>query len=276
MSRHLRGAELDMAYEYMNWWLSGFAGAVMARQGYYMSAPERTKAVLAPEEWAYWYEGAPATRDLLGPSGSVVVKAGARRACDPSGTLHGLPAMAHASAPAFDLPLAAAPHRLMLIHLGAHGTLEWLPGKSVALSDSCWPEALIAATPVLYPFIVNDPGEAAQAKRRISAVTLGHLPPPLAQSATPDGLLRLERLLDEYSTADGIDPARRDRLIRAIRDEAQAQGVDPGDINATLLGLTQRHNFGMRTTHGLGCARGHHLAVFDNDTTNIWIRLSRI
>jgi putative spermidine/putrescine transport system substrate-binding protein len=80
LSRHLQGAQLDMGYEYLNWWLDGYAGAVMARQGYYMSAPERTKAALAPEEWAYWYEGAPAARDLLGPSGGVVVKAGARRA----------------------------------------------------------------------------------------------------------------------------------------------------------------------------------------------------
>ena len=100
-----------------------------------------------------------------------------------------------------------------VIHMGAHGTLEWLPGKSVALSGACWPEALIGATPVIYPFIVNDPGEAAQAKRRIGALTLGHLPPPLAQTQLPEGLGRLEHLLDEYSTADGLDPARRDRLI---------------------------------------------------------------
>ena len=113
-----------------------------------------------------------------------------------------------------------------LIHMGAHGTLEWLPGKSVALSATCWPEALIGSLPVIYPFIVNDPGEAAQAKRRIGAVTLGHMPPPLAEAGIPAALARLERLLDEYSTADGIDPARRDRLIRAIRDEAQAQGVE--------------------------------------------------
>lgn len=112
-----------------------------------------------------------------------------------------------------------------LIHMGAHGTLEWLPGKSVALSDTCWPEALIGPLPVIYPFIVNDPGEAAQAKRRIGAVTLGHLPPPLAQSAVPPELQRLERLLDEYSTADGLDPARRTRLIASIRDEASASGV---------------------------------------------------
>ncbi len=113
-----------------------------------------------------------------------------------------------------------------LVHMGAHGTLEWLPGKSVALSDACWPEALIGDLPVIYPFIVNDPGEAAQAKRRIGALTLGHLPPPLAQSALPEGMARLERLLDEYSTADGLDPSRRDRLMADIRAEAQASGVE--------------------------------------------------
>ncbi len=113
-----------------------------------------------------------------------------------------------------------------MVHIGAHGTLEWLPGKSVALSDSCWPEALIGGLPVIYPFIVNDPGEAAQAKRRIGAVTIGHMPPPLSASAVPGELGRLERLLDEYSTADGLDPARRDRLIAAIRDEARGRGVE--------------------------------------------------
>ena len=112
-----------------------------------------------------------------------------------------------------------------LLHLGAHGTLEWLPGKSVALSAECWPEALTGATPVIYPFIVNDPGEAAQAKRRIGAVTLGHAPPPLSASAIPPELLALEAMLDEYSTADGLDPARRDRLIADIRAEARARGV---------------------------------------------------
>ncbi|MBR0841230.1 cobaltochelatase subunit CobN [Bradyrhizobium liaoningense] len=113
-----------------------------------------------------------------------------------------------------------------VVHMGAHGTLEWLPGKSVALSSACWPEALIGDLPVIYPFIVNDPGEAAQAKRRIGAVTIGHLPPPLAASAVPEGLRRLERLLDEYSTADGLDPARRQRLIAAIREEARAAGLE--------------------------------------------------
>jgi cobaltochelatase CobN len=113
-----------------------------------------------------------------------------------------------------------------LIHMGAHGTLEWLPGKAVALSPSCWPEALIGDVPVIYPFIVNDPGEAAQAKRRLSAVTIGHLPPTQIQAAMPEHLRRLEQLLDEYSTADGLDPARRHRLIASIRIEARAAGLE--------------------------------------------------
>ncbi|UOA24505.1 Aerobic cobaltochelatase subunit CobN [Sulfitobacter pontiacus] len=123
-----------------------------------------------------------------------------------------------------------------MVHVGAHGTLEWLPGKSVALSDACWPEALIGPMPVIYPFIVNDPGEAAQAKRRIGAVTVGHMPPPLVTSKLPDAFGRLERLLDEYSTADGLDPARRDRLIADIRAEAQGRGVEQDlglDANAS-------------------------------------------
>lgn len=112
-----------------------------------------------------------------------------------------------------------------LIHIGAHGTLEWLPGKAVALSETCWPEALTGPLPVIYPFIVNDPGEAAQAKRRIGAVTLGHVPPPMTRAGTGAGLGRLEALLDEFSNADGLDPARRDRLTADIASEAEALGL---------------------------------------------------
>ncbi len=112
-----------------------------------------------------------------------------------------------------------------LVHVGAHGTLEWLPGKAVALSDACWPEALTRDWPVLYPFIVNDPGEAAQAKRRLGAVTIGHVPPALVQAGTGAGLGRLEALLDEYANADGLDPARRDRLRALIAEEAESVGL---------------------------------------------------
>jgi cobaltochelatase CobN len=112
-----------------------------------------------------------------------------------------------------------------LVHIGAHGTLEWLPGKAVALGPDCWPEALTGPLPVIYPFIVNDPGEAAQAKRRIGALTLGHVPPPQVQAGTGAGLDRLERLLDEFSNADGLDLARRDRLAADIGAEAAALGL---------------------------------------------------
>jgi cobaltochelatase CobN len=127
---------------------------------------------------------------------------------------------------AFYLWLRHALNADALIHIGAHGTLEWLPGKSVALSHDCWPEALVGNLPVIYPFIVNDPGEAAQAKRRIGAVTLGHIPPAMRESGTPDRMVRLEALLDEFSNADGLDPKRRDRLQSDIRDEAQAIGLE--------------------------------------------------
>ena len=113
----------------------------------------------------------------------------------------------------------------LLVHIGAHGTLEWLPGKSVALSGTCWPEALVGDLPVIYPFIANDPGEAAQAKRRIGAVTLGHMPPLMVEAGSGAGLARLEALLDEFSNADGLDPARRDRLQGDIHAEAEALGL---------------------------------------------------
>ncbi|TPK64467.1 cobaltochelatase subunit CobN [Mesorhizobium sp. B2-4-19] len=112
-----------------------------------------------------------------------------------------------------------------LIHLGAHGTLEWLPGKTVALSQSCFPEIVTGALPVIYPFIVSNPGEAAQAKRRIAAVTLGHLPPPLTGAGLDEDQHRLERLVDEYAQADGLDRRRRDRLAKLIVDTARKTGL---------------------------------------------------
>jgi cobaltochelatase CobN len=108
-----------------------------------------------------------------------------------------------------------------LVHMGAHGTLEWLPGKAVALTSSCFPEAVVGPLPVIYPFIVSNPGEAAQAKRRIAAVTLGHLPPPLVASGLTGEARELERLVDEYAQADGLDRKRRERLARLIVETAQ-------------------------------------------------------
>jgi len=109
-----------------------------------------------------------------------------------------------------------------IVHVGAHGTLEWLPGKTVALGQNCFPEIVTGSLPVVYPFIVSNPGEAAQAKRRISAVTLGHLPPPLASAGLDENQQKLERLVDEYAQADGLDRRRRDRLAKLIVETAQA------------------------------------------------------
>src|SRR4029078_9110072 len=86
-----------------------------------------------------------------------------------------------------------------LIHLGTHGTLEWLPGKALALSAECWPERVLGPVPVVYPFIVNNPGEAAQARRRLAAVTIGHLTPPLSAAGLHGALAEMEGIIEEYA-----------------------------------------------------------------------------
>jgi cobaltochelatase CobN len=112
-----------------------------------------------------------------------------------------------------------------LVHMGAHGTLEWLPGKAVALTAECFPEIVAGTLPVIYPFIVSNPGEAAQAKRRIAGVTIGHLPPPLVGAGLSGDARELERLVDEYAQADGLDRRRRERLAQLIIEEAQRTGL---------------------------------------------------
>ncbi len=110
-----------------------------------------------------------------------------------------------------------------LVHMGAHGTLEWLPGKAVALTAACFPEAVTGPLPVIYPFLVSNPGEAAQAKRRIAGITIGHLPPPLVEAGLSSAAQELERLVDEYSIADGLDRQAADASGAAHRRERAAQ-----------------------------------------------------
>jgi cobaltochelatase CobN len=126
---------------------------------------------------------------------------------------------------AFGLWLHHAARADAIVHMGAHGTLEWLPGKAVALTESCFPEAVVGPLPVFYPFIVSNPGEAAQAKRRIAAVTIGHLPPPLVSTELSGAAQELERLVDEYAVADGLDRRRRELLARLIVETAQSNGL---------------------------------------------------
>ncbi|GBQ73734.1 cobaltochelatase subunit CobN [Komagataeibacter intermedius] len=121
-----------------------------------------------------------------------------------------------------------------MVHLGTHGTLEWLPGKAAAPSATCWPSVLVGGMPVIYPFIVNNPGEAAAARRRLGAVTIGHMTPPIvpAGSAGAD-TGDLERLIDEYAAADGLDRRRGAILRGEILQRADSLGL----LNET--GLTR-------------------------------------
>ncbi len=129
-----------------------------------------------------------------------------------------------------------------LVHLGKHGTLEWLPGKMVALSAACAPDAALGDMPLVYPFVVNDPGEGVQAKRRAHAVIVDHLVPPMMRADTYDELAELETLLDEYARLEILDPGKLPALAARIwsaveRANLQADlGVEerPDDVGALV------------------------------------------
>nr|WP_232106940.1 cobaltochelatase subunit CobN [Pseudomonas putida] len=113
-----------------------------------------------------------------------------------------------------------------VIHVGKHGNLEWLPGKGVGLSAQCWPDALLGPLPNIYPFIVNDPGEGAQAKRRTQAVIIDHLMPPLTRAETYGPLRHLEQLADEFYEAQLLDPRRARELQRDILELVKVNHID--------------------------------------------------
>ena len=128
-----------------------------------------------------------------------------------------------------------------VVHMGKHGTLEWLPGKANALSASCFPDAALGDVPFVYPFVVNDPGEGTQAKRRTHAVVVDHLVPPMTRADTYDELARLEQLLDAYAQAQAMDPTKLPALRQQVWDLlveaeihrdlglASSAGTAPGD-----------------------------------------------
>ncbi|NET39131.1 MAG: cobaltochelatase subunit CobN, partial [Cyanothece sp. SIO1E1] len=113
-----------------------------------------------------------------------------------------------------------------IVHVGKHGNLEWLPGKSIALSTNCYPEVALGPMPHLYPFIVNDPGEGAQAKRRSQAVILDHLTPPMTRAELYGPLQHLEGLMDEYYQAQDLDPSRLPVLRERIVDLVVQENLD--------------------------------------------------
>ncbi len=122
-----------------------------------------------------------------------------------------------------------------IVHMGKHGNLEWLPGKALALSQSCFPEAALGPVPLVYPFIVNDPGEGAQAKRRTSAVVVDHLMPALVRAESHGAAIELEQLIDEFASAQLADPARSKAIARSVMDLAGQHGFDK-DLGLDLMG----------------------------------------
>jgi cobaltochelatase CobN len=105
---------------------------------------------------------------------------------------------------------------LAVLHMGKHGNLEWLPGKATALSSECYPEIMLSDLPNFYPYIINNPGEGTQAKRRAHAVIVDHLIPPMTQAETYDDLARLEQLLDEYYRMASLDPTKLPFITQQI------------------------------------------------------------
>ncbi|MCX4661265.1 cobaltochelatase subunit CobN [Streptomyces uncialis] len=113
-----------------------------------------------------------------------------------------------------------------MVHLGKHGNLEWLPGKNAGLSAACAPDAALGDLPLVYPFLVNDPGEGTQAKRRVHATLIDHLVPPMARADSYGDIARLEQLLDEYAQISSMDPAKLPAIRAQIWTLIQAARLD--------------------------------------------------
>jgi cobaltochelatase CobN len=128
-----------------------------------------------------------------------------------------------------------------IVHVGKHGTLEWLPGKGVGLSEQCFPDALLADMPLFYPFIINDPGEGAQAKRRAHAVIVDHLTPPMTTADTYGELAQLTQLVDEYYQVEVLDPGKLPLLQQQIWDLVKKTNLN-ADLQARLLHHDHGHD----------------------------------
>lgn len=112
-----------------------------------------------------------------------------------------------------------------IVHMGKHGTLEWLPGKGIGLSGECYPDLLLGDLPLVYPFILNDPGEGSQSKRRAHAVIVDHLTPPMTTAETYGPLAELNQLVNEYYAVEKLDPAKLPYLQQQIWDLVQRSNL---------------------------------------------------
>ena len=180
------------------------------------------------------------------PFGNVVVGIQPSRGyhIDPTATYHCPDLVPPHGYLAFYLWLREVFDAHAVVHLGKHGNLEWLPGKATALGPDCWPEAVMGPLPHLYPFIVNDPGEGTQAKRRNAAVIIDHLTPPLARAESHGAYGELEQLVDEYYQASGLDGRRalhlkteidRAALRLGLHEDLGLAGVDDADTRLQAL-----------------------------------------
>ncbi|QDD65054.1 cobaltochelatase subunit CobN [Herbaspirillum seropedicae] len=138
-----------------------------------------------------------------------------------------------------------------IVHVGKHGTLEWLPGKGVGLSDECFPDALLGDMPLFYPFIINDPGEGSQAKRRAHAVVVDHLTPPMTTADSYGALAQLTQLVDEYYQVEVLDPSKLPLLQQQIWELVRQTNLDT-DLQYKLLHHDHDHD------HDHGHDHDHH------------------
>jgi cobaltochelatase CobN len=210
-----------------------FAVALEAYREWLGTLPETARAAV-DAEWGP-PEADPACRDgafrfaSVAPEGgrlAVFLQPDRGRSADRKAAYHDPDAVPTHAYLAFHLGLRTRFDAL--VHLGTHGTTEWLPGKAVALSPECWPARAVGALPVVYPFIVDDPGEAAPLKRRLGGVALGHLTPQTGVTGLDPDAARLRELVEEYSAASVLDPRRAAILARTILDEAMSAGLLAG------------------------------------------------
>jgi len=145
-----------------------------------------------------------------------------------------------------------------IVHVGKHGTLEWLPGKGVGLSENCFPDALIADMPLFYPFIINDPGEGSQAKRRAHSIVIDHLTPPMTTAGTYGALAQLTQLVDDYYQVEILDPAKLPLLQQQIWELVKQTNLDT-DLQARLLHHDHEphHEHHASDEHGHGHNHSH-------------------
>lgn len=190
----------------------------------------------APEDDSAFHGGAFAFRVIECGKLTLALQPGRAPRADHRASYHDLNAPPSHGYVAFYMWLRHVARLDAMVHVGTHGTLEWLPGKALALGPTCFPRLLAGPLPIVYPFIASNPGEAAQAKRRLGAVTLGHMPPPLVEAGLHGEALELQPLMEEYAQALAFDPVRADRLGASILDHAYRSGLG---ADAGLAGLSQ-------------------------------------